>query len=1523
MVLLRPSPNEEARILKEEREKRRKLRLQQVREQSKELAAKTRESVKAVKENEYHKLAQKLEDDFNEKKAEREKFLQELYLNSVRVLGEAHNNASQQSEQFRIESVKAKQKAHQDHKKAIQRHHEAMSHQQFELALKFQQENRHIFAKEKALAIERERAALVASLPTPQDPLAPASSNSFEESAEIMRTVPVIDYNGQVGTYFQQTSCFAQKEITNDQENAKEAAVREDEKQAIVAQTQMALTHEQNEKARLRGIAALNQVHLENEYESMCSKLEEMKQQDLQRRQQNVAKISKNIFLPPHRREEEKVQQQNAMENAFEKIYSSQPGVNTDELQLSSGDGEEKEDETESEEMSLQMSDSIANPLFGMIKRHGKDEASTCDMNNNTGVSSQDVQPPLKKLLAKINDQREQISRQSARVIEQYEPLVAVDETSDEQATATYSNTLTQDSVSRSTAQPDANGKKTSGSAGISGAEKVESKNVGSSVHKTKQIEDTLEDDDILPVPYEPEMLTTAVNKLKAKELDLSVEVPCRDTDVDVSVDKYGKNSFSEMEPIITSGPNFKQVVKSSAGVQVDSFDNTGFGAHETSDTRERDTSPVSRYLEAANKRELSTSSIEENLKKIREKNQKLLEKYNKVKERRKLGIVSDRSDGTSNTELSAPTRDVGLNRSQEKADVDISVNNDLPSTSKKVDILAENTQGRPLFVSPESQIFEPKNLIPDINYNKGPILDKISFNKTKEPSKFEVSSGSLFQTNVPTLFNPRQEFTQSYQIQMPRDVTHLENFRNFSTGDSDVDSSMTDVTLSDIPTPYPSLTSSDSRQIQGNRIQIDTSLVDKYRLFGPDQPDHDFERVTDQAWSISSSSKKETKSIFSPMLSQSSSGFKQQGNVFRGVTGFEKRLSNQTGNGDQSSNMYEALNEPVEANSYGSKTHDETVRWLLEKYRNLDIKYDTSSLSDRSLSLSKESLEFTANNEDSDQQPLGRFHSDSPLLSVHQDRNTKHKLGNEIAVHSRQVISPLQEAQVSVHSLDSTKISDFDKASFETDSALLQTASVFQNRTLYREVNLPEVIEIQGEARNAFVSPNLQQDITIVTPMQTPLNQDNTGPVDATALYLESTQPFTPETISQSPEKFQSTPYSNLDEPPIASVSLNSSLNSLSSGSKASFTVVDGDEIQTINLSQSRLDSGYTLVSDATLKPLKQEKCLSPLEKSSEESCSNVITPVTASSAKTCSTSGSSAGSKAKTGSMVSITPEVDPETTLTEEEKATPQTTNSDMNYSTPLISSERIERNMNLLQHFDNHFQPTIESAGTEEANDTINSERSLGDRVDDQLAVLSRLLNRSDPTQYLASTSTKPKSPTGSVDTLEPKSAVLITLPHSRSESKLEEMLNKEAFPANDSPESVVSSTVSTLFVVNKPGSSKAKLESVKPFVGQKVVNSLEQKEIATVKLSHDTTQSSLGLLDIEAADSSLNSSLFVKPPPVTQLKEHRIQSNSKEGDEVAQEQATSADWNLSPRNWAQELSQFKLPEGRKVFEFQWL
>ncbi|NXA37243.1 CE295 protein, partial [Eudromia elegans] len=90
---LRLSPNEEAMLLKEEYERRRKLRIQQVREQQKYIALRIRQEVKRRREEQLHRLEEALRAEWEKEQDQKRKALEELYLSSLRAVGEAHRQA--------------------------------------------------------------------------------------------------------------------------------------------------------------------------------------------------------------------------------------------------------------------------------------------------------------------------------------------------------------------------------------------------------------------------------------------------------------------------------------------------------------------------------------------------------------------------------------------------------------------------------------------------------------------------------------------------------------------------------------------------------------------------------------------------------------------------------------------------------------------------------------------------------------------------------------------------------------------------------------------------------------------------------------------------------------------------------------------------------------------------------------------------------------------------------------------------------------------------------------------------------------------------------------------------------------------------------------------------------------------------------------------------------------------------------------------------------------------------------------
>ncbi|NXF86496.1 CE295 protein, partial [Eubucco bourcierii] len=92
---LRLSPNEETMLMKEEYERRRKLRLQQVREQQKYIALEIREKVKQRREEQLHQLEVALRDEWQKAQDQKMRALEELYLSSLRAIGEGHRQAKE------------------------------------------------------------------------------------------------------------------------------------------------------------------------------------------------------------------------------------------------------------------------------------------------------------------------------------------------------------------------------------------------------------------------------------------------------------------------------------------------------------------------------------------------------------------------------------------------------------------------------------------------------------------------------------------------------------------------------------------------------------------------------------------------------------------------------------------------------------------------------------------------------------------------------------------------------------------------------------------------------------------------------------------------------------------------------------------------------------------------------------------------------------------------------------------------------------------------------------------------------------------------------------------------------------------------------------------------------------------------------------------------------------------------------------------------------------------------------------
>ncbi|KAG8584544.1 hypothetical protein GDO81_004658 [Engystomops pustulosus] len=310
---VRLSPNEEASILKQERERRRKLRLQQVREQEKFIAQQIRQDVKERRDQQLQLLAEDLRARWETTQAEKIQSLEKIYQCALNAIGEGHRQAKENEP-----DLKAVEKAMAANKeKAEKRHREALRELKQHKEKQLRAESWHIKARKKALEIEKERAAKIASLPPPPpDPL---------QNIEVEKRLPVVKvYNAESfsTSHYHLPEAYVDREIDTEQTDARSAAVEEEKRMNALQQEEERERLEQMEKANLRGSHALKQVQLAQDRERLMTELEHLQQEDLSRRRQIVAKMPQQLFEPAYRRAEIREEWQRELETAFEDMYT-------------------------------------------------------------------------------------------------------------------------------------------------------------------------------------------------------------------------------------------------------------------------------------------------------------------------------------------------------------------------------------------------------------------------------------------------------------------------------------------------------------------------------------------------------------------------------------------------------------------------------------------------------------------------------------------------------------------------------------------------------------------------------------------------------------------------------------------------------------------------------------------------------------------------------------------------------------------------------------------------------------------------------------------------------------------------------------------------------------------------------------------------------------------------------------------------------------------------------------------------
>ncbi|KAJ7990628.1 hypothetical protein DPEC_G00302360 [Dallia pectoralis] len=317
---LRLSPNEEAQLIREEHERRRKLRIQQVREQERYIALQIRREVQQRRERELQNLAEELKEEWETQQKEKLETLQKLFQDNLSILGEGHRSAKENEPDW----IAIAQKEEVNHVRAEERYRQALKGLQSHRHKELEEQNRFIKAKKKAIQVEKKRAAKVANLPAlPPNPI---------ENIQSKKRAPVkkSDMDGFSVTHYHMPETAVDREADTEQPNACELAVKEAQRLQELGQEDQRERLERMEKARLRGNHALRREQLTQDRERLLVELDNMQQADLRRRRQVVAQMPAQIFQPLYKRQEMREDWQREMEFAFEDMYTGERRVKGD-----------------------------------------------------------------------------------------------------------------------------------------------------------------------------------------------------------------------------------------------------------------------------------------------------------------------------------------------------------------------------------------------------------------------------------------------------------------------------------------------------------------------------------------------------------------------------------------------------------------------------------------------------------------------------------------------------------------------------------------------------------------------------------------------------------------------------------------------------------------------------------------------------------------------------------------------------------------------------------------------------------------------------------------------------------------------------------------------------------------------------------------------------------------------------------------------------------------------------------------
>ncbi|XP_036368588.1 serine-rich adhesin for platelets-like isoform X2 [Octopus sinensis] len=385
--------DETEKITREERERRRKIRFQQVREISKTNAAKVRKAVTKTKVKELNKLFNTINEDLNKEKSEKIAELTECYRQSISNIGHAQRLAAQKDD-----PDIAKRRMMKRYKKDVKlRHNVALSKLHEDKVTKYVRENKHIISRKAALETEKARAMKIASLPQPE-------KNIFEEVKQL--TVPA-KKNKTTAPHSRISYPSPPVVEKHDKKSVKDgylAAQAQDlllqEQQRQIKQTSEKQEHIQKERYQ----KALQIELLNRDSKMMMKEISFIQKKQTRQRQKNLAKIPKQVFLPPYKRQENLQNKQKLMEKDFEQIYvSNETELKSDlNVLLEPHPPVETAEPTDSLDLTLNSSDQESTPTLTR-----QDHSTTMrDITNIPAAQKGKEKSTLQSLFNRIKSQR-------------------------------------------------------------------------------------------------------------------------------------------------------------------------------------------------------------------------------------------------------------------------------------------------------------------------------------------------------------------------------------------------------------------------------------------------------------------------------------------------------------------------------------------------------------------------------------------------------------------------------------------------------------------------------------------------------------------------------------------------------------------------------------------------------------------------------------------------------------------------------------------------------------------------------------------------------------------------------------------------------------------------------------------------------------------------------------------------------------------------------------------------------------